>query len=223
MGDESSGPRFGITEVTNMHPLVLGVVLLATVMMLFGRRRNAIIPFFVVAIFVPQAQTIVLGGINLHIVRILIILGWLRLIVRSEFRFMRGNSIDAIMLLWVLSKVIAVILLWQEWDAFVNIMGFAFNAIGIYFLLRCLLVDLEDFTRAIKIMVLIALPVAVFMLFEKATGYNLFAVFGGVPAITVAREGSLRSQGAFAHSITAGMFGATLMPLFVSLRWQEGG
>jgi hypothetical protein len=65
-------------------------------------------------------------------------------------------------------------------------------------------------------------PLAISMLIEKSTGRNVFAVFGGVPAITQAREGSLRCQGAFRHPILAGTFGATLCPLFVGLWFQRG-
>jgi len=41
---------------------------------------------------------------------------------------------------------------------------------------------------------------------------------GGVPEYTVVRDGKLRCQGAFAHSITAGSFSASLLPLFMAAR-----
>jgi hypothetical protein len=49
------------------------------------------------------------------------------------------------------------------------------------------------------------------------TAHNLLAVFGGVPSLSSFREGHVRSQGAFRHSILAGTFGATQVPLFVAL------
>ena len=51
---------------------------------------------------------------------------------------------------------------------------------------------------------------------------NVFSVFGGVPEITVVREGKLRCQGAFAHPILAGTYAATCFPLFVALWFQSG-
>jgi hypothetical protein len=59
------------------------------------------------------------------------------------------------------------------------------------------------------------------MLNEKVTGVNSFSVFGGVPEYTYVREGKLRAQGAFAHPILAGTFGATLLPLFIGLWWRR--
>jgi hypothetical protein len=64
-------------------------------------------------------------------------------------------------------------------------------------------------------------PLAFAMLIEKTTGRNLFSVFGGVPEITMVRDGKLRCQGAFAHPILAGTFGATNLPFFIAL-WFKG-
>jgi hypothetical protein len=76
---------------------------------------------------------------------------------------------------------------------------------------------------AIKALAVICAPLAMAMLIERATGRNAFAVFGGVSEITIVRDGRLRCQGAFAHPILAGTFGASLLPLFFSLWWQNQG
>jgi len=52
---------------------------------------------------------------------------------------------------------------------------------------------------------------------EKATGKNLFSVFGGLPEDVAIRDGKLRAQGPFLHAILAGTVGATSVPLFVGL------
>jgi len=48
---------------------------------------------------------------------------------------------------------------------------------------------------------------------EQITSRNVFGIIGGVPLITPVRDGRIRSQAFFAHSIIAGCFGATLLPL----------
>jgi hypothetical protein len=58
------------------------------------------------------------------------------------------------------------------------------------------------------------------MLAEQVTGRNPFHVLG-LPEFSAIRDGRLRSQGPFAVSITAGTFGATVMPLFISLWWSR--
>jgi hypothetical protein len=59
------------------------------------------------------------------------------------------------------------------------------------------------------------------MLVEKTTARNIFSVFGGVPEFTDLREGHLRCQAAFRHPILAGTFGATSLPLFIGLWFQD--
>jgi len=65
------------------------------------------------------------------------------------------------------------------------------------------------------------IPVAFSMVVEKFTGRNFFSIFGGVPDFTVIRDGKLRAQGAFAHPILAGTFGATSLPFFIALWVKE--
>ncbi len=70
----------------------------------------------------------------------------------------------------------------------------------------------------------ILVPLVAAMLYEKATGRNVFAVLGGVSEMTLIREGKLRAQGAFQHPILAGTFGATVLPLMVGLmRMKDRG
>jgi hypothetical protein len=68
----------------------------------------------------------------------------------------------------------------------------------------------------------ISVPVALAFTFERATGRNVFSIFGRVPEMTVSRAGRLRCQGAYAHPILAGCFWATLLPLIV-VQWWRGG
>src|SRR5690606_3331386 len=55
---------------------------------------------------------------------------------------------------------------------------------------------------------------------EQSTRYNIFSIFGGVPAVTQIRDGRLRCQGAFAHPILAGCFWAAAIPLFATQWWR---
>jgi hypothetical protein len=58
------------------------------------------------------------------------------------------------------------------------------------------------------------------ILFEKMTGHNLFFTLGGVSDISEIRDGRIRAQGPFAHSILAGTVGAVCLPLMIGL-WQQ--
>ncbi|KKQ26770.1 MAG: hypothetical protein US42_C0024G0004 [Candidatus Magasanikbacteria bacterium GW2011_GWC2_37_14] len=50
---------------------------------------------------------------------------------------------------------------------------------------------------------------------EGMTGKNLFFFMGGVREIPVIRDGYYRAQASFGVAITAGSFGATMLPLFI--------
>ena len=185
-------------------------------------RKWAVLPLFAVAFLIPLAQRIVIAGLDFSMVRLLIIVGFLRLLTTRSPHPWKMNAIDKAMVLWMLSAVITYSLLWQTSGAFINRLGVALDTLGIYFLIRGFVSDLESFDLVIRAFVYLSLLVAAAMLVEWVTGRNGFFVFGGVPQFTEVREGRMRAQGAFMHPIMAGTFGASLFPLFFSLAWAGG-
>lgn len=214
-------PIHGGYGETDIHPIALVSILISGVLILLLPRRYVIIPIIFMAVLIPMQQRVVLGGLNFMIIRIMIMFAYIRIILRSEFNLVKLNSIDKVVILWVVASVVSYTLLWQTGGAFINRLGFAYNAFGIYFLFRILVLNLEDIDRVIRTLTIVSVLVAICMLIEQETRRNIFFIFGGVPEFTQLRAGNLRAQGAFTHPILAGMFGATLMPLFVSLWWQE--
>ena len=209
-----------MTETTT--PLGLTLLLSMGLLLLVVPRRYALLPVLVLACYMPIAQAVMVGGLHFYMLRILLIFGWLRLLIRGELRWRGLTAIDKAFLGWVLSGLILGSLLWGDMVGLVNRLGYAYDAIGVFFLFRALLRDQEDIIRAFKQLAILASPLAVFMVFEKFTGRNPFFVLGGVPEFDQVREGVVRSQAAFGHSILAGVFGATLVPYFVAL-WVLGG
>ena len=202
----------------DIHPLALGFALAAGFLMLVLPRRAAIIPLILAVVFIPIQERIIIASLDFFILRILVLFGWVRVLIRSEYTEMRLNRIDRLMLLWTVSSVTVYTILWHTSGAFINRLGISFDIIGVYFLTRFLVRSIEDMVWVAKTLAVSAIPVAVAMLIELRTGRNLFSIFGGVPDYTIVRDGKLRCQGAFAHSITAGSFSASLLPLFVAAR-----
>ena len=188
----------------------------AAVLMVLLPRQWALLPLLVASFFVTLGQYVEIFGLDFPTVRLLILVGWARLFL-TQGRKRKLNTNDKLMIWWVVAAVVSHTLLWQTSGAFINRLGLAYNALGIYFLVRSFVWDVEDIERVIRIFAFVCIGVAASMLVERATGRNAFAAFGGVPFITEVRDGKLRSQGAFLHSITAGTFGAMLFPLFVAL------
>jgi hypothetical protein len=203
--------------VTNVHPLALLATLLAGGLLLGGQRSRAILAIALVACLIPLAQRVVVASLDFNMVRILILIGWIRLLARGEIRPLRLNEIDVAFLGWVLVASGLYVIREGTMGAFVYRLGMTFDALGVYFLFRMLLRRPEDSVQAVRYFAICAALVMGPMIVEWATGHNVFAVFGGVPLLTMIRDGRLRCQGAFSHPIMAGSFGATLVPIFVGM------
>jgi hypothetical protein len=210
----------GGSAETALHPLALAILAIAVLLMWLLPRKYVIVPFLVAAILVPLQQQAVLGGLHFMVLRIVLLCAWLRVaadLLRGRRLLGQGvATTDMVFAAWVLTGVVTYTLLWADPGAFINRLGFLYNAFGIYFLLRYLLRDRDDVLRMVRVFAVICAVLAVLMTIEQITGRNLLSIFG-MPAEVEIRAGRIRSQASFAHSILAGTCGAILMPLFVGL------
>ena len=207
--------------VTNTHPVAIGAVLVLGVTMLLLPRRAAILPMLIIACFISSVQKVVVFGLDFNLLRILLLFGTARLIYRKEYRGFSWKTLDTAIVWWAVSSIVIYTLQQGSFSAFVNRLGFAFDAFGMYFLFRCLIRSWEDANTIVFGILLISIPVALFFLLESRTGRNLFSMFGGVPAMTPIRDGRLRCQGAYSHAILAGCFWASLIPFFAAYGWKS--
>ncbi len=132
------------------------------------------------------------------------------------------KPIDIIVLAWAISGMIVYTLLHGTFSALIFKLGVVFDICGMYFFFRLLIRNWQDVETIIRGLVIISVPVTVVFMIEFLTGRNMFSIFGGIPAVTLVRDGKLRCQGAFAHPIMAGCFWASLMPLFAARWWARG-
>jgi hypothetical protein len=165
----------------------------------------------------PLGQQLVLFGLHFFLYRLLLLVGVARVMVRYEAAAVKWTSADKLFIWWVLVSMVFGTMSKLTLEHFVNRLGDAYNALGCYFFIRCVIVEFEDIVIAVRTLAWASLPVAGLMLVEKMTNHNYLYIFGGVEEIDGIREGNLRAQGAFRHPILAGMFGATEIPLFVAL------
>jgi hypothetical protein len=180
-------------------------------------RRFAVCPLLVMVCLMPMGQQLVLFGLHFPLFRLLLLVGVIRIFAKGETAQMRWTTADKLFVWWVAVSVVFGTLSKPSMELFVNRSGDAYNAAACYFFVRCVVVDFEDIVTGVRTLAFVSLPLAALMLVEKGTGHNLLSVFGGVPEITVIREGHLRCQGPFRHPILAGTFGAAQIPLFVAL------
>lgn len=210
---------FGTREFfnqTTVHPVglaVLGSLSLATMLV---ARRFVLLPLLVLACVVPQGQRVVIASLDFNFIRIMLMVGIVRVIAMGEWRSITPRPIDKIVAAWVFAGAVGNILQVGAFSAVVYRVGLAFDVLGIYFMCRVAFQRWRDVDLATTCLAVMACVSFFFFLVEKMTGRNVFAVMGGVPAFTGMREGKLRTQGPFVHAILAGCFWAVLLPMVAS-------
>ncbi len=178
--------------------------------------RWAPLPLLVGACYMTLAQQIQVGPLHFPVIRLLLLAGFFRVIVRRE-RLLTGlNGLDWVMLGWATWAIITSAFV----QSLVGQLGMVYNTLGIYFLIRVLCHSLEDVVHLAKIMAFVLMPVALEMVNEHLTKHNLFAVLGDVPDSVVVRDGKLRAQGPFSHAILAGTVGAACVPFMIGI-WRR--
>lgn len=224
---EDHGPKFGGgTNATVLHPAVLVLSLLALVLFFVLPRKYVLLPALVSLFLIPAGQQLFVAGIHLFILRILILAGFLRT------RFMKDpnqkqvyaggwNSIDTAFTFYVVIQAAATMAQYPDAGALVNQIGYLWDYLLGYLLLRSLIRNEEDSFLVIKCFAGLMVILGTAMIYEQMKMVNVFGLLGGVVAVPEVRDGKIRSHGVFQHSLTAGTFAATAIPLFFSL-WKNG-
>ncbi|WP_428939619.1 hypothetical protein [Fontivita pretiosa] len=209
-------------DQTTLHPVALAVLILLSALMLVVPRRYAVWPLVALACFIAPAQRIVIFSADFSFLRIMVIVGMIRVMLKNEWSGITWRLLDFLLIAWAAVGTVAYTVQHAELSALINRMGRNFEGIGLYLLLRFLIRDWRDLESAVTALILASIPVVFCMLIEKSTARNLFAVLGGVPEFTLVREGRVRCQGPFPHPIIAGCFFGTLVPLLVAGAWRRG-
>jgi len=209
-------------DVSTVSALGLSFTLFLGVMLFILPRRYAPIPMLIIGAYMTFGQILNIAGFHFMMMRVMILIGWVRLLVRGEFKDLKLNKLDVVFLCWLAAHFLIYVLREQTTDALVYKLGFAYNALGLYFLFRCLIRDFDDYEIIVKSLAILVIPLAGLMVLELTTGRNLFSAFGGVSEYTIIRGERLRCQGPFRHPILAGTFGAVLFPLFAALYFKKG-
>lgn len=209
---------------TNINLIGFFFTSMMGLLMLVLSRRFAPLPLIMTTCFITLGQAISIAGLNFTMFRIIIFFGIVRVLIRKEFLSIRFQSIDKILIAYVITSATAYVLLRSgSKEAITSQLGFIYNSLFLYIIFRALIRDQGDIHAIFRMIALVVVPLATAMILEKMTGRNLFSIFGGVPDFTTVREGKLRCQGAFAHPILAGTFGATCVPFLMALWFQGTG
>lgn len=207
-------------ESDSLNSIGLGFIIAMSLLLLALPRRYALWPIFCGLCYMTLGQAVIVAGLHFYVLRLLILFGWVRIIIRNELSLasLRFTAIDKAIVAWLIAETcLYTASHGMTMEALVYRLGAAYNVLGLYGLFRILIRDHNDIVRAVAILAVLVAPLAMLMLYESLSGVNVFSIFGGVSLVSGLREGSVRSQGPFLHPILAGTFGATLIPLFASL------
>ena len=206
---------------TLVHPLGLTILILCAIAVFLAPRRFAVAPMFVLACLVAR-QRVVLGGLDFDFIRLIIIIGWIRVLARAEYKGFEWKPIDTVMVLYAFSSIVVYTLQQGTTTALTWMLGQSLTGTGGYFVVRCLIQNWNDVFAVTRSIAITTVPIALVFVVEKVTARNAFAVFGGVPPLSQIRDGVVRAQGAFAHPILAGCFWAGTLPMTAALWWRGG-
>ncbi len=206
---------------TTIHPLALCSLAILCILTLCLRRKHSLVPALVLVCFVPSAQRIVVAGLDFTLLRIIIGCGLCRILIRREYASVRWQTVDTVMLAWALTAFTAYVALRPQMGAAIYVLGFLTESLGLYFMFRCLIRDWSDVTAFATSLAVVAVLLGIAFMNEKATGRNVFAIFGGVKATTAVRDGRLRCMGAYSHPILAGCFWSAMFPYIAALWWTR--
>lgn len=187
----------------------------------FAPRRWAVLSFLVGCCYMTVGQGLVIGGLNLPMIRIVLIVGIARIILRKEGLADGLNPLDKLVIWWsVWLFFVSFFHIWGPGSGPKYTSGAILNTTGFYFMIRSLCGEVDELEGIIRGLCLILFPIAVCMVIEQAVHYNIFSVFGGVEEIPTLRNGRYRAQGPFNHAILAGTVGASCLPLAVAI-WRK--
>ena len=130
---------------------------LAGVALFVVKRRHALLPIIFIAMFVTTAQRFVIGGLDFPFLRVLIMLGWMRVFMLGETRRFKMIALDWFTIYWGVGFFIANSI---RDGLVIYSCGWMIDNLGAYFLFRILLRSREEMYESIKYAALLAIPVA---------------------------------------------------------------
>jgi hypothetical protein len=217
--------RFGGAPSGFVHPVIAIAVLVGALLIFLLPRRKALAPFLATSILVPMDQVIVIAGFHFQMIRVLILVAWIKILMnptRSGSR--QWTGIDRAVVAWGIFTAIDISLLWQTSAAFQNQLGTLYTVFGIYFVLKSLAQNEDSLLMAIRTLAWVSAFVACIMVIEQATHHNPYAyIWATAPqgSSVMERDGKFRAMACFAHPLLAGSFGAICLPMFFTLWFRD--
>jgi hypothetical protein len=209
---------------TLLNPLVLLVAIIAVVLIFVLPRKYTLVPFIFAIFLIPEGQQLYVAGVHLFLNRIVVLAAFVQALKSRQPKqplYAAGwNNIDTAFVTYVVICAIATLLQYLSMPAIINQIGYLWDFLLAYFALRALIRNEYDSLLVLKCFAVLMVILGAEMIYEQMHVLNLFGTLGGVAQFPEIREGKVRAQAVFQHSLTAGAFAAPTIPLFVML-WKR--
>jgi hypothetical protein len=96
----------------NQETVIMTVVL--AILTLVISRKYLLLPFIVAACFIPHDQRIIFLGLDFTPLRLLVVFGVLRMLLRGEQRRIRWNLFDRMLFAWAICGAVVYIIQWAD-------------------------------------------------------------------------------------------------------------
>jgi hypothetical protein len=183
-------------------------------------RAWASLPLLIAATYMTQGQVLNIGGVNFTVIRIMAMVGLIRVMVKRERVAGGWQNMDRLMVAWAAWLMCSGLFHKDVAGALIYRAGNVIDDAIIYFLFRVFMRNLDELLQLCKVVILVLTPLGISMLWEKLKGYNCFSILG-IPLEVGVRHGKTRAQGPFAHAILAGTVGAVCLPLATFFWWRH--
>jgi hypothetical protein len=199
-----------------MSTVCLALTVIFSIGVLFSTRRVAALGVMATVCYITIGHQFVVAGLNLTALRIVLMVGLVRIIIRGELRDLKLNRIDRLLIAFLSVVTLFATLRESKMEVLIYQCGVSYNILLSYFLFRIFLNNCKNVDEFLHSLASLIAPLAIFMIVQSITGTNFLPGSFDLPE-TYIRGGRIRCQGNFLGPITAGIFGATLMPMFVSI------
>lgn len=195
-------------------PTTVIITVILSISILVVPRKYFLLPFIVAACFIPGSGRVIIADLDFTPVRICVLFGVLRLLVRGEVIQIHWNKFDKLFLIWSILGAVIYVLQWHDMRAAIYKSGMLFDGLGLYWIFRQNIRSWECIGLSVKLFAVFAIISVLFVIAERITHVNLFSFLGNVG--TGVHRGRYRCYGAFGSSIILGLFWASLIPWFLA-------
>src|SRR6266566_135468 len=107
-------------DTSNVTPIGLLFIVGMGILTLRLQRRHALMPLLITTCYMPLGQMFVIGGLHFHLVRVVLLIGLCRILIRRETGSLRFTSLDKLFIWWAVVTLVVGTLTAFSLERFIN-------------------------------------------------------------------------------------------------------